>query len=204
MLKSAIFVLLLSLFMVSCSNYIAKYDYNVKSMNKFENENIEMIHFGGLKSHYTNDYLELYFDFNIDMISFQLNNISSDTLYVNLRDVFVKSDSFRIKTKAKKLVENPSTPYELITKDDEIDEAKIDSLFTVCIPPDGSYTDILLLEYEENKPVYINSDPIPLVETSKRLLGNEYQLQFQFVSNSISQQLEFLIKIEDYYLLNKG
>ncbi|MDZ7764977.1 MAG: hypothetical protein U5K00_11175 [Melioribacteraceae bacterium] len=204
MSKAFIFGLLSTLFIWSCSNYIAKYDYDVKSMNNYENETIEMVHFGGLKSHYTNDFLELYFDFNIDEISFQLNNVSSDTLIVNLRDVIVKSDSFKIITKAKKLVERPSSPYELIKKDGEFENAKIDSLFIVRIPPNESYRDILLLEYEDKQPVYINSDPIPLVETSKRLLGNEYHLLFPFISNSVKQKLQFLIRIEDYYLLNKG
>lgn len=203
-------ILFLLLFLSSCSNYVVRYEYDVEQIDKIEKSNLEMTYFGGLKTHYIDNELELFFDFKVVRIPFQVNNNSNDTLYMNLGNIKVESDSLEISIISENLSEIPKSPYKLLDsfkEPDKIDDSlktKIAALFIIKIPPKESYSDLLLLKYSRREQELIQSDIINLINIAKRTVGTEYKLLFPFRVGQQEKELIFLVKVNDYNVLNKG
>lgn len=210
MRKIKFLLVLTVLFLSGCSKYVVRYEYGIEQINRLDHSSLEMTYFGGHKAHYTDNILELFFDFDLDKISFQLENLSKDTLEINLNDIKVISDGSNISLVSNNLIQKSESPYKLLVDknvkelEDQSLKIKIDSLFTVRIEPGKVYSDNLTLKYSDAQPIFIQSDVLTLVEIAKSNLNKEFVFEMPVNISNATRRLEFIISVKDYYLLHKG
>lgn len=201
----------------SCSsNHVVKYVYSFDNVITDEPDYLKKdIVFGRYRNFYSDKNIELLFDFDAYEIGIQMKNKTWDTLRIIWDDIYLETDIDSIKkfklvhTNFKQqnisLADTTIEDYEILKliKEQQLKDTTYNKRPTILLPG-MTISDVMLNRDQGYFMPYEMLDTTALNKLARNTVNKNVALHFKYKINSTPVSLVIILRIKDYYILQKG